>query len=72
MKLVGRKNGVIAICSTLIGGALIAFWKIGRSKGKSTREILSGWFIAVFRPTVLGNGALTPFFIGGTKLLYKI
>jgi len=44
---------IVTFCSTLIVTALVVFLKIGISKGKPKGEIISGWFLSVFRPTVL-------------------
>ena len=46
---------IIAVSSALILFALGAFLKIGIAKGRRKREMVSGWFISVFRPTVLGK-----------------
>ena len=46
---------IVSVCSALIVAALIAFCKIGTSKGKPKGELCSGWLLAVLRPTILGQ-----------------
>ena len=46
---------IVTISSLLILGALFAFLKIGLARGMRKGELISGWFLSVFRPTILGR-----------------
>lgn len=49
---------IVSVCSVLIVAALVAFCIIGQRKGKPKGELASGWFLSVFRPTILGKGTI--------------
>ena len=45
---------IVSVCSLLIISALVVFCVIGVKNGKTKGELAAGWFLSVFRPTILG------------------